>query len=127
MALKKINESIVQDIICELKQDKVFVEWAKNNKDIKGFKFNDVDFAILKQTHFTVYPDNYTIKFDWFKHRNLAGVKELYEIAKAKLDEPDYNDKMNKYKEELKKVLDRRWNKDEDAPMPAWGVPSLGR
>ncbi len=120
--LKKLKESKVKNFIYELKQDKVFVEWAKNSNAIKGFKFNDIDIAVVKETQFVVYPgvDKCAIKFELFKHKNVAGAAELYEIARAKLYDHDYQDKMKKREEEISKVLRFREFGDEDAPMPSY-------
>ena len=122
MLLKKSKESLIQNFIYDLKQDKVFVEWAKYSNAIKGFKFNDIDIAVVKETQFVVYPeiDKYAIKFGLFKHKNVAGAAELYEIARAKLYDHDYQDKMKKREEEISRVLRFREFGDEDAPMPSY-------
>ena len=107
---KKLNESIVQNFIQELQQDKIFVESAKNKKyTIRGFKFNDNGLTVLNQTEFKLYitssnnslVETYAIRFDLFKHRNIASVAELYKLAKEKLNEPNYKDKIIKAKEDI--------------------------
>lgn len=107
---KKLNESIVQNFIQELQQDKIFVESAKNKKyTIRGFKFRDNGLTVLNQTEFKLYitssnnslVETYAIRFDLFKHRNIASVAELYKLAKEKLNEPNYKDKIIKAKEDI--------------------------
>jgi len=111
---KELNESIVQDFIQELQQDKIFVEQTTNKKyTIRGFKFHDNGISVLKQTQFKLYitsnnnslVENYAIKFDLFKHKKLTSVAELYKLAKEKLNEPNYKDKIIKAKEQMTKKV----------------------
>ena len=131
--LKKLTESIVQTFIQELQQDKIFVESVTNKKyTIKGFKFNDNDLSVLKQTEFKLYitsnndslVETYAIRFDLFKHKNIASVAELYKLAKEKLNEPNYKDKIIKAREQMIKKVNSvtvpTWN-------PAWGVAVMQR
>ena len=128
---KKLNESIVQKFIQDLKQDKIFVELAQGKKyTIKGFKFHDNCLSILKQTAFKLYvnsdknnfSETYAIKFDGIKHKKIASVTELYRIAKEKLDEPNYKDKIKKTKEQMVKELNSVEKSDWN---PSWGVVVL--
>lgn len=136
--LKKFNESIVQDFIYDLNQDKIFVEWGKNKEYIRAFEFRDNSFTILNQTRFKLYTTKdknsfeikYIIKFDLFKHRHLDNVAELYAIAQEKLKDPNYKDKIDKDRQDKIDRLNRAHSDIDDIDVGirnAWNMPNLGR
>lgn len=134
MLFKTVHESIVQDFIKDLKEDNIFVELAKNNKDVKGFKWNDNGLCVLKQKQFTLYviydtkinKQVYSIRYDLFKHKNLESLPELYLIAQEKLKTPDYKDKIDQRANKMKKEAEKAFEKDPHNPYP-WMGAVLGR
>ena len=116
---KKLNESIVQNFIQDLNKDKIFVELAGNQKDIKGFKWHSNNLTVLKQTQFTLYTTYdtktnkpaYSIKYDLFKHKNIESLPELYRIAQEKMKSQGYKDKIEQYKTEIIKEISKAINK----------------